>query len=137
MKINKRILKESIDIIDEILNDGRLTNLKDFANQHDLKIVEINYNFSGISIKRKGFDLIDSEGYIQISIEPISYRKDSVYKKDKWLVHDYVNNRRFYVDKINNIPNELTGFIPQKTSFILKGFLKEEKEFNNIRLGNH
>lgn len=68
-----------------------------------------------------GYDLVDSNGNIQISIQPKSYDKDSLYSKDKWFVKNYAQKNSFYVDRINNIPKLLKDFTPSEfTGFKFK-----------------
>ena len=98
--------------------DNDFKNIQEFANYFNLKIVPINYK----GFNRKGYDLVDVDNYIQLSIEPREYNKDSVYSKDKWFISDYTaeGTSVFYVKNINEIPKILTNFTPKKTGHKLR-----------------
>tara|TARA_R110000772_G_scaffold46279_3_gene105688 strand:+ start:1538 stop:1786 length:249 start_codon:yes stop_codon:yes gene_type:complete len=55
-----------------------------FAEENDLIIRIITYNFNGIRIKRKGFDL-EKNGKTVLKLEPKNYVESSMFYKDKWM----------------------------------------------------
>jgi len=59
-----------------------MKTLELFAKENNLIVVSITYNFKGIAIKRKGFDLIDSNRNIFASFEP------KFYTSHKWLLRN-------------------------------------------------
>ena len=46
----------------------------------------INYKAQGLRIKRKGYDITHESNAVKIRIEPCTFRKESIYAKDKYLV---------------------------------------------------
>lgn len=63
-----------------------MKKVKEFCDQNGLVFVPIRYTSQGISLRRKGFDICKKNGEIIVSLEPKSYRKDSIYSKDKWWI---------------------------------------------------
>lgn len=60
-----------------------MKTLEKYAKENGLTLHPINYKAQGIKIKRKGWDLVNSEGHIIAGFEPINYRNG-----DKWRVNN-------------------------------------------------
>lgn len=69
----------------------------------------INYRAQGLAIKRKGYDITHDSRAVEIRIEPCTFRKESVYAKDKYLVaingRDYRHTAFFYATSLQAIRN--------------------------------
>jgi hypothetical protein len=63
-----------------------MKTIKEFCESNGLVMLKVNYFAQGFLNKRKGFDICRKDGVIYFSFEPVNYRKDSIYSKDKWLV---------------------------------------------------
>jgi len=60
-----------------------MKTLQKFAEMHNLEIVTIKYRNQGLRVTRKGYDLINENREIKLSLEPVSYSNG-----DKWLVRE-------------------------------------------------
>ena len=120
-------LNENSSFVNE---SNESVNLKNFAEMHGLKILPVNFKFQGVSDKRKGFDLVDADGNIQITLEPKSYGNDSMYSKDKWLVSDKSNKKSFYISSLREL-SKITGEFVGHT-----GFKRELPKENNFDAGD-
>ena len=89
-----------------------------FAALHGLKIVPITYKFNGIRLKRKGYDLINDQNYIQLSFEPKNYRPGGMYA-DKWLIHNYAGNTMTYIKSLKSILGLFANFKPVEYTHML------------------
>lgn len=86
--------------------------LVNFAQTHNLAIKPVKFKFQGISNKRQGFDLVNNNNQIQLTIEPVDYVKNSMYSKDRWLIKDKVNGTSFYIQTITQLPQKLDNWSP-------------------------
>jgi len=88
--------------------------LLDFANKHNLKIKLVKYKHGATeaNIKRKSFDLVDSNNNLLVNIEPKSYNENSIYGKIKWLVHDYTSKpyKSYYINSLKELSKVLGDF---------------------------
>lgn len=67
-----------------------------FCVDKNLKCVEIRYRHQFGYIKRKGFDLIDDNGYIKASFEPVDYSNG-----DKWHLRNGKSELGSYFKRIS------------------------------------
>ena len=74
-------------------------NFKQFVELNNLTSKQITYKSNGIKLRRKGLDLMDVNGNVIITIEPVSYAKGSIYSKDKWKV--CYNSTLYYISTLN------------------------------------
>lgn len=79
--------------------------LEKIAREHNLEVIPITYNFSGIVLKRKGFDLVRKESFrsvdqviykhIVCGIEPVDFSTSG----EKWYLRtvpkEYSGKRYF------------------------------------------
>lgn len=69
----------------------------------------IDYRFQGFKVSRKGYDITHDSNAIKIRIEPCTFRRESVYFKDKYLVgisgRDYSQTAFFYATSLQAIRN--------------------------------
>ena len=71
--------------------------IQEFMDKHGgLRAVPIRFKAHGITVKRCGWSIVkyDEQNRIHpivVTLEPISYRKESMYK-DKWLIKDVHDN---------------------------------------------
>ena len=81
--------------------------LSDFAAANGLILVPIRFNFQGIRLRRKGYDLCRYDGGIVITAQPI----DSRYDGAKWYLTSELSesdaltgpmHRRSYVRRITS-----------------------------------
>lgn len=68
---------------------------------------DITYKSHGYKIKRKGIDILDSNGRILVAFEPVTFN----YFPDKWVIY------------LRNIPN--TNNIDIRVTRITYNYLKE------------
>lgn len=68
-----------------------MKTLQKIAKKHGLQLVPVNYYYSGIKLKRKGFDLIDYSRTIYLSFEPY-HSNDGT----KWIMKSYAKSNPFF-----------------------------------------
>ena len=71
----------------------------------------INYRAQGVKIKRLGYDITHDSNAVTIRIEPCTFRKESIYAKDKYLVgisgRTLEHTSFFYATSLQAIKNYL------------------------------
>lgn len=101
-------------------------NLDLLAESKGCKVIKIGYKFQGISLKRKGFDVVDGWNSILISIEPIHYTNG-----DRWLVNNYCTGKQIYLKNLAYIKNQIitpgmqTGYKLSKSASYRWDVIKE------------
>ena len=70
-----------------------MKTLQKIADKHGLQLVPVNYYYSGIRLKRKGYDLIDYSRTIYLSFEPVeSTSTDGI----KWILMSMARHNPFF-----------------------------------------
>jgi hypothetical protein len=70
-----------------------MKTLQKIADKYGLQLVPIRYNYQGIPVKRKGFDLIDYQRTIYLSFEPVeSTSTDGI----KWILISMARHNPFF-----------------------------------------
>ena len=100
-----------------------MKTLIDYANQHNLKVVVVNYH--GWGKTNKGYDLINPKNsQIIVALEPYKLGKNNWYFRD---VHKNYNGERYF-PKISK--KMFADINPQEQSFFINSTFKNTKKLN-------
>lgn len=88
--------------------------LSDFAAANGLILVPICFNFQGIRLRRKGYDLCRYDGGIVITAQPIDSRYDGAkwYLTSELLESDALNGNRYKRAYVRRITNKVLSQFP-------------------------